>query len=110
LEVNAQEKEKAQGKLPRELNKGRDFERLWLVYFEHCIDGFLCTGIINDLTPQLENRNFGNASRYTRSGQLVVLVYKDVMAVGNIAKQDEFAFDAFHDWRISHGTLLRNPK
>ncbi len=87
VDVKAQEKEQAHGKLPRELNKGRDFDRLWLVYFVHCIDGSVCTVIMIQLSFRLENRNTGNASQYAHNDQPVVLVYKDPLAVGNTSKK-----------------------
>ena len=51
--------------------------RTWYVYILRCADGSLYTGITTDLPRRIRQHNDGTASRYTRSGRPVTLVYQE---------------------------------
>src|SRR3954447_23587199 len=50
---------------------------VWSVYILRCVDGSFDTGSTKDLGRRCRQHNEGTASRYTRSGRPVRLVYQE---------------------------------
>ncbi len=49
----------------------------WFLYILRCGDGSLYTGVTTDIDRRLKTHQEGKASRYTRTHQPVVLVYRE---------------------------------